>query len=55
MKALQLQRIYQMYGTNTTGFNISHIIYDNRPLKYNLNLVDILEDLAIIANRTFPY
>ena len=55
LKALQLQRIYQIYGPNTTGLNISHIIYDNKPLKYNLNLVDILEDSAIIANRTFPY
>lgn len=42
IKAKQLQRIYKTYGSNTTGLNISLILYDNVPLKYNLNLVDIL-------------
>lgn len=41
-KATQLNRIYGLYGNTATGYNISRIIYDNKPLKYNLNLVDIL-------------
>ena len=55
MEAICLQRILNKYGTNITGINISRIIYDNMPLKYNINLVNILEELAVIGNRTFPY
>lgn len=52
---MTLQRILNKYGPNTTGLNISHIIYDNMPLAYDMDLVNILEELAAIGNRTFPY
>lgn len=53
LKGEQLNRIYSQ--VNGTSFNISKLIYDNKPLKYNLNMVDMLEQLAVMANRTFPY
>ena len=52
---MTLQRILNKYGSNTTGLNITQIIYDNMPLAYDLNLVNLLEELAVIGNRTFPY
>jgi hypothetical protein len=53
VKGEQLNRIYRM--SKGTSFNISKLIYDNKPLKYNMNMVDMLEQMAVMANRTFPY
>ena len=55
LQAAQLQRVLNGYGTGQTGNQIAQILYENQPLQYNVNLVDILDELAAIANRTFPY
>ena len=40
---MTLQRILNKYGPNTAGLNITQIVYDNMPLAYDLDLVNILE------------
>jgi hypothetical protein len=42
-------------GSSLTGFNLTKGIYDNLPLNYDMNMLNILEELVLIGNRTFPY
>jgi len=42
-------------GSSLSGFNLTKDIYDNLPLNYDMNMLNILEELVLIGNRTFPY
>ena len=38
-----------------SGKNVTKAIYDNMPINYDMNMLNILEELVMIGNRTFPY
>jgi hypothetical protein len=42
-------------GTDLIGRNITKAIYDNMAINYDMNMLNILEELVLIGNRTFPY
>lgn len=57
-KTASLERVLNsMRGSNLNlvGKNVTEKIYDNLPMNFNMNMLNILEELIIIGNRTFPY
>ena len=56
-RARNLDKVLQLVGGGSTwsGRNITKAIYDNMPVDYDMNMLNILEELVLIGNRTFPY
>lgn len=54
-KSLQLGRIYERYSSYGQPEKLTQALYNNRPIQYNMNLVNLLEEVAALGNRTFPY
>ena len=42
-------------GSSWSGRNVTKAIYDNMPIDYDMNMLNILEELLLVGNRTFPY
>jgi hypothetical protein len=54
-KSLELGRIYNRYSSSGQPEKLTQAIYKNRPIEYNMNLVNLLEEIAALGNKTFPY
>ena len=54
-KSLQLGRIYDRYSASGQPAHLTQALYNSRPIQYNMNLVSLLEEIAALGNRTFPY